>query len=179
MPFFWQKKFGFILKEEEWNTAWKTTKETRLRVLQWKILHNIYPTNIPLNNIDVGESGKCTFCPDIIDNIEHFFCECPIVVNFWKSIEQKVYTKTGGLRVELLVQTILFGLQSSTLARFKVDYINHFILVAKMCIQAMSDIPVSRNRLSVRERCGGYVADFFQRSTLSFIWKHFFFFRIS
>ena len=67
------------------------------------------------------------------DYIEHFFCECPIVVNFWKSIEHKVYRETG-LRVELLVQTILFGLQNSTFARFKVDYINHIISVAKMCI---------------------------------------------
>ena len=44
--------------------------------------------------------------------IEHFFCECPIVVNFWISIEQKVYRETG-LRVELSVQTILFGLQTA------------------------------------------------------------------
>ena len=117
---FWQKKFGFILKEEVWHTAWKTTKETRLRVLQWKILHNIYPTNILLNKMNVRESDKCTFCPDTIDYIEHFFCECPIVVNFWKSIEQKVYSETG-LRVELSVLTILFGLQNSTLARFRVD----------------------------------------------------------
>ena len=67
------------------------------------------------------------------DYIEHFFCECPIVVNFWKSIQQKVYRETG-LRVELSVQTILFGLQNSTFAKYKVYYINHIILVAKMCI---------------------------------------------
>ena len=130
---FWQKKFGFILKEKVWHTAWKTTKETRPRVLQWKIVHNIYPTNILLNKMNVRESNKCTFCSDTIDYIEQFFCECPIVVNVWKSIEQKVYRETGP-RVELSVQTILFGLQNSTLARFKVDYINHIILVAKMCI---------------------------------------------
>ena len=29
---FRQKKFEFILKEEVWHTAWKTTKETRLRL---------------------------------------------------------------------------------------------------------------------------------------------------
>ena len=36
--------------------------------------------------------------------------------------------------MELSVQNILIGLQNSTFARFKVDYINHIILVAKMCI---------------------------------------------
>ena len=86
--------------------------------------------------MNVGKSDKCTFCPDTINYIEHFFCECPIIVNFWKSIEQKVYRETG-LRVELSVQTILFGLQNSTLARFKVDYINHSILVAKVCISVV------------------------------------------
>ena len=76
--------------------------------------------------MNVRESNKCKFCPDTIDYIEHFFYECPVVVNFWKSIEQKVYRETG-IRVELSVQTILFGLQNSTLATFKVDYINHII----------------------------------------------------
>ena len=133
---FWQKKFGFILEEEVWHTAWKTTKETRLRVLQWNISHNIYPTNIILNKINVRESNNCTFRSDTIDYIEYLFCECPIVVNFWKSIQQKLYSETG-LRVELSVQIIWGGgggLQNSTFAWFKAHYINHIILVAKMCI---------------------------------------------
>ena len=130
---FLAKKAWIIIKEEVWHTVWKTTKETRVRALQWKILHNIYPTNILLNKINVKESDKCTFCPDIIYYIEHFFCECPIVVHFWKSIQQKLSTETG-LRRELSVQTILFWLQSKTFARFKVYYINPIILVAKMCI---------------------------------------------
>ena len=105
---FWQKKFGFILEEEVWHTAWTTTKETRLRVLQWNISHNIYPTNIILNKINVRESHNCTFCSVTIDYFEHLFCECPIVANFWKSIQQKLYNETG-LRVELSVQTIWGG----------------------------------------------------------------------
>ena len=126
-------RFGFLLKEEVWHTAWKITKETRLSVLQRKILHNIYPTNILLNKMNVRERDKCIFCPDTIDYIEYFFCECPIVANFWKSIQQKVYRETG-LRVELSVQTILFWLQKCTFAKVKVYYINHIILVAKICI---------------------------------------------
>ena len=105
---FWQKKFGFILEEEVWHTAWKTTKETRLRELQWNISHNIYLTNIILNKINVRESNNCTFRSDTIDYFEYLFCECPIVVNFWKSIQQKLYSETG-LRVELSVQIILGG----------------------------------------------------------------------
>ena len=72
-------------------------------------------------------------CPHTINYIEHFFSECPIVVNFEKSIHQKLDSETG-LRVELSVQTILFGLQNCTFARFEVYYINHIILVAEICI---------------------------------------------
>ena len=80
--------------------------------------------------MNVKESDKYTFCTDII---EHFFCECLIVVSFWKSVLQKLYSETDH-RVELSVQTILFGLQNCKFATFKVCYINHIILVAKMCI---------------------------------------------
>ena len=83
--------------------------------------------------MNVRENDKCTFCPDTIDYNEHFSCECPVVVNFWKSIQQKLHRETD-LRVELSVQTILFGPQNSIFARFKVYYINHFSLVEKMCI---------------------------------------------
>ena len=130
---FWQNKFGFELNEEVWQTAWKTTKETRLLVLQWKILHNIYPTNIMLSKMKVRENDKCTYCPETVDYIEHFFCECPVIINFWKFVELKVYNETG-LRVKLSVHTVLFGLQNSTLDSLKVVYINYVILVAKMCI---------------------------------------------
>ena len=96
-------------------------------------MHNIYPTNILLNKMNARENDKCTFCPGTIDYIEHFFCECPIVVKFWKSVQQKLYRETG-VRVELSVLTTLFEQQNSTFPRFKIYYINHVILAAKMCI---------------------------------------------
>ena len=64
--------------------------------------------------MNASESDKCTFCPDTIDFIEHFFCECPIVVIFWKFIQQKLYRETG-LRVELSVQTICLGYKTAHL----------------------------------------------------------------
>ena len=43
-------------------------------------LHIICPSNSLLNEMKVIVRDKCTFCPDTIDYIEHFFCECPTVV---------------------------------------------------------------------------------------------------
>ena len=42
---FWFRKFGFDMSNH-FNIAFNSTKETRLRMLHFKILHNIYPTNI-------------------------------------------------------------------------------------------------------------------------------------
>ena len=64
---FWKKKCNFKIENKT-----KTTKKTclptykctqiRLWVLQWKILHNIYPTNIHLFRMKVKENNKCSYC---------------------------------------------------------------------------------------------------------------------
>ena len=39
---FWHRKFGTEIDKYIWSLPAVVTKETRLRVLQWKLLHNIY-----------------------------------------------------------------------------------------------------------------------------------------
>ena len=46
---FWSRKFSHDLNFRTWMISYSSTKETRLLVLHWKLLHNIYPTNIMLN----------------------------------------------------------------------------------------------------------------------------------
>ena len=46
---FWKRKLDYEIKESDWQMSFNATREIRLRVLQWKILHNIYPTNIKNN----------------------------------------------------------------------------------------------------------------------------------
>ena len=66
---FWFRKFEFEIDNATWSRAVDTTNETRLRVLHWKILHNIYPTNILLNKMQVTENNKCSYCPNTVDYI--------------------------------------------------------------------------------------------------------------
>ena len=70
---FWNRKLGKELTNETWLIPRIVTKETRIRVLQWKLLHNIYPTNILLCKMRVTNSRMCSYCPDKVDYIEHFF----------------------------------------------------------------------------------------------------------
>ena len=109
-----------------WNLAKKCTKEIRLLVLHWTILHNIYPTNIQLHRMEISENRNCKFCTDEIDYIEH----CGKINLIWKSIEEYAYMKFDKL---IKLKDLLFG-YNETENSSDVLAINHVILIAKMCI---------------------------------------------
>ena len=54
---FWDSKFSVDLDKNHWSIAFRATKEKRLRVLHFKILHNLYPTNILLCKMKVKENN--------------------------------------------------------------------------------------------------------------------------
>ena len=119
-----------------WLLSYKCTQETRLRVLQWKILHNIYPTNILLSKMKVKENDKCSYCTDTPDVIEYFcfvFVECPVVWQFWNFIEGNILRECS-IKVKLHLTDIMFGVQRPNVKENIIKKINHIILIAKMCI---------------------------------------------
>ena len=73
---FWHRKFGTEIDKYIWSLPAVVTKETRLRDLQWKLLHNIYPTNILLCKMKVRDDQMCSYCYDVVDYIQHFFFDC-------------------------------------------------------------------------------------------------------
>ena len=81
---FWKKKFN-INTSKLYSIAKQTTSESRLRLLHFKILHNIYPTNILLSKMKVKENNLCETC-HVTDYLEHFFVHCIKVRQFWKSL---------------------------------------------------------------------------------------------
>ena len=50
--------------------------------MQWKILHNIYPTIISLCKMKVRDDQMCSYCNDVVDYIEHFFLTVRRIRNF-------------------------------------------------------------------------------------------------
>jgi len=131
---FWKRKFDYDITEDDWRLAFETTKETRLKLLQWKLLHNIYPTNIMLFKMKVTNSNHCSYCNGIVDFIEHFFFFCPFIKAFWKNIENFILAEYN-IRSQLGVIDVLFGLQNQEQVTKEMKrIINHIILVGKMCI---------------------------------------------
>ena len=99
-------------------------------MLHWKILHNIYPTNILLHRLGISENRNCKFCTHEIDYIEHFFWSCAKINLIWKKVEEYAYLKFDKL-LKLKLKDVLFGYNETGNSS---DVINTVILLAKMCI---------------------------------------------
>ena len=86
---FWKRKLNTEI--DKMNAIFQSTSETRLRVLHWKILHNMYPTNILLNKMGISNSDTCNACNSgARDFIEHVFFHCTKVKPIWGLVEKEI-----------------------------------------------------------------------------------------
>ena len=81
----------------------------------------------------VTESNKCSFCVDVVDFIEHFFFNCPVVHDFWKFIESYFLTELD-VKLHLQITDVLFGVKKLNVKKEYLMKINHILLLGKMCI---------------------------------------------
>ena len=131
---FWLGKFKVYIDKDFWSVALESTKESRLRELHFKILHNIYPTNILLAKIGVAINNKCHFCTDEIDFIEHFFYDCPKIRSVWKRVQDKFFVRFNK-QIQISQMVALLGLTDrNSLKKEARIYLNHLMLIAKMCV---------------------------------------------
>jgi hypothetical protein len=129
---FWHRKYDTKIDKQHWMLAKECTKEIRLQLLHWKILHNIYPTGILLSKMGIRNCNKCPFC-DEPDYLEHFFWHCKKVSPAWLRCTDYIQAKTG-LVVTLTAKEALFGYYADVVSRDKILIINHLILITKMYI---------------------------------------------
>ena len=129
---FWYNKFELLLSEYHWLVATKSTKEERLKLLHWKILHNIYPTNILLHKMGLRNSPNCSFCNEN-DYMEHFFWFCSKIKKVWTSCIDFIFAKTNRM-ITLTVTDALFGYCPEQINNKFVQLVNHIILIAKVVI---------------------------------------------
>ncbi len=93
----------------------KITSEEKIRGLQFKLLHNIYPTMYHLNKWKIKESPNCTYCGTTETTIHAIF-ECPIaketINNFIELINEKLQ-----IRIRINKTSILLGIEYNVLER--------------------------------------------------------------
>ena len=133
---FWKHKTGVDIKPY-YKMAQSATKESKLRLLHFKILHNIYPSNILLKKMGIKETELCEFC-GVTDFIEHMFIHCTLLKGFWKKVFQLIHFYTNE-KFPTSDNNILFGFnyESFKFQKIKINTANHILLVAKMCVSKM------------------------------------------
>ena len=86
----------------------KTIGRNDLIWLQFRILQRILGTKAYLYKISIGNSDSCRFCQSAVETIYHVFVSCPIVSDFWETL-QRNWLQHLGLYLNLQPTTILFG----------------------------------------------------------------------
>ena len=88
--------------------CFKTTTDTSIQWLQYRILHRILPTNYYLKKINVISYDVCTFCKENVETIQHVFMTCSEILPIWNNLSMYIYRKTSN-RVGFNVKNVLFG----------------------------------------------------------------------
>ena len=128
----WKRKYGISIEKTYWNIIHQL-KESRLRALCWKIVHNIYPTNILLFKMKLKTSMNCTHC-NVTDFVEHFFFKCEKVRPLWNDIIKDVRLHLG-VNLKLTEATVLLGIQKiDGVCKDSCLKINHAIAIGKVVI---------------------------------------------
>jgi hypothetical protein len=92
-------------RENPFLTSLSSTKEVQLRNVQYKILHNIYPTMKHLFTWKIKESPNCTQCGEV-ETIKHAIAECTVArttLSTFKTILEEYVNITINLTPESLI----------------------------------------------------------------------------
>ena len=89
----WKRQYNIDIQADHWAIV-NDLKETKLRGLAWRVLHNIYPTNILLYKMKLVPSQNCQVCGDM-DFLEHFFFSCIKVKPLWDEIHKDINASLG------------------------------------------------------------------------------------
>ena len=124
------------IEEDQWFGYFSllkfTTRESKLRWFQFRILHNILTTNRSVSKYNDDQSHLCTFCNSHSETIQHLFWSCQRVNHFWKDLSTLINQRCGHVHnfcfSEMLV---LFG-QSDFI--YTDEVCNLMILMAKFFI---------------------------------------------
>ena len=114
----WNKIYDCIIPENEWGDIYmipfKSTSETKLRILQLKILHRILPTNSWLYKCNLKQTKNCTFCQIHIETMEHLLWDCMVTKNLWLRTIEWLKTLNFNIPIQTSKQIILGDNQQNT-----------------------------------------------------------------
>jgi hypothetical protein len=121
----------FNLTEADCNVLYlmpyKVTLDAKLRWLQYRITHNILPTNVWLCKIGILDNDLCTFCMKEKETAIHVFANCEVVNSFWQTV-----TTHFSIIPDLNVFNKIYGILDTNTNNYA--GINQIMLIAKRYI---------------------------------------------
>ena len=128
----WKRKYNIDIGVPHWDII-RNFKESRLKTLSWKILHNIYPTNILLEKMKIRPSINCSYCNEI-DYLEHFFFSCRKVQPLWEEIKKDLQLVCGRT-VNIKEEMVLCGIvRLDGINKIKLEKVNLIIAVGRLTV---------------------------------------------
>ena len=109
-----------------------STASTKLRDIQFRILHHTLVTNETLLKWGVLNDNRCTFCHVEIESIAHLLIRCRYATNVWKHIENSL--QNAGVTIVLTEVEKLLGIATNENNNMKA--INLINMVIKQYIYA-------------------------------------------
>lgn len=130
----WTAALGITV--EQWKNSFpflkSTTKDTKLRWFQFRILHHILSTNRSVSKFKTDQNDRCTFCGAHSETILHLLWQCKNVQKFWKELANLLNTRcTHTHNFSFNQNLVLFG-QANLINTDKIC--NIIILFAKFFI---------------------------------------------
>ena len=86
----------------------KVTMENKLRCFQYKVVHNILPSNNNLYKMKLRISPSCDRCSHPHENLFHLLYECPSIQVFWQRLISW-WSERRSENVTLSALDILYG----------------------------------------------------------------------
>ena len=101
--------------------------ENKLRCSQYKVIHDILPTNNKLYKMKLKASPSCDRCSHPYENLLHLLYESPRTQTFWQMVIAW-WNEKRSESVALNATVILYGekLESNLF-----QALNHFVIIAK------------------------------------------------
>ena len=65
--------------------SFRMTKETKLSIFQFKIIHNILPHRVRLYKMKITDSDLCLYC-GCQETLQHLLVSCPLLRTFWSDV---------------------------------------------------------------------------------------------
>ena len=105
----------------------KITKETKLSIFQYKIIHNILPHGVLLHKMKIVNSPLCIHC-DSLQTLFHMLVNCIVIQKFWFEVISWWENHSGECLLIDDLRTMMYGYNPEDP---KMHIFNYYILLGK------------------------------------------------